>query len=73
MQKWEYLRIQQEATYPKFKLVWEPAIDLERLGDNGWELVIALPKHWHGETATQVDTVVWIFKRPKNDADVSKP
>ncbi len=44
MQKWEYLAVKQarsyEAGFPNHWTSWSPPVDLNKIGSEGWELVV---------------------------------
>jgi hypothetical protein len=69
MQKWEYLTV---GMFRDFSLLgkpsaWEPKIDLETLGKDGWELISVIPiADHHGVNSGMTDRIFYYFKRPKD-------
>jgi hypothetical protein len=80
MTKWEYLQFLHERDKPRMSSTWtgfdyingkkyskeEFASYLQKLGENGWELVSAVPiaissSSWIGMTSD----ILYTFKRPK--------
>lgn len=71
MQKWEYKTIYQKRGWgggncPKHCDEWTLAVDLELLGNEGWELVNVIAKSdYIGDICSgTVTSQLWVFKRP---------
>jgi hypothetical protein len=68
MQKWEYLTVGMSRDFSLFgkPSEWEPKIDLETLGNEGWELVSVIPiADHHGGYSGITDRIFYYLKRPK--------
>ena len=85
MQKWEYLYILFWREKPRFTPRWsefktqidgkEMALDafeqyMQTLGEQGWELVTAIPvaARWETSWLGMTTSIRFIFKRPKSQA-----
>lgn len=70
MQKWEYKVVVQTRKKKGIGLdamaPWEPELDLNSLGANGWELVSVTPLSdvWGDYASGTTTTLGWVFKRP---------
>ncbi len=62
--QWEYLTITQERRYKTGE--WEPALELDHLGSEGWELAAVVPiTKADGMASGATYQLRYVFKRPR--------
>jgi hypothetical protein len=80
MQKWEYKIVHRirrwefDKARDAYRLTdWDISLAemLPALGDEGWELVALAPRsaHYGAESAGTTTEDIWVFKRPKAEAE----
>ncbi|KTG08514.1 hypothetical protein AUR64_17695 [Haloprofundus marisrubri] len=65
MQRWEYKTLRIDSGFPIFSSDTNPEVELNELGDDGWELVDTIIAT--GSSGTETKSL--ILKRPKDSAE----
>jgi hypothetical protein len=70
MPKWEYqtiiLKRELKLGFSASLTQWSPSIDLDRLGEEGWELVSIVPiANYQGDASGLTHQLHYVFKRQK--------
>jgi hypothetical protein len=65
MQKWEYQRVLETQTSADRE--FDTQIDLTKFGEDGWELISAVPisNYHHLGSSGTTNQLLYFFKRPK--------